>query len=223
MLLVVPQLLNAEEVRALRELAQHGRFTDGRSSSGSHLSEAKQNLQMLPSDEQMAALNKIVMGALSRCVAFHDFAIPRHTSGFRINRYDVGMAYGKHLDNPILGDMGSLRSDISMTAFLSDPGSYDGGELRLETPYGIEDVKLPVGDAVIYATVVPHEVVRVTRGSRLAVIGWLQSHIRDPAQRQILYDMNRAREALRQTGADEDAIKLLVKTYGNLMRMWMDG
>ncbi|MFQ5774680.1 MAG: Fe2+-dependent dioxygenase [Kiloniellaceae bacterium] len=223
MLLVVPQLLNAEEVRTLLGLAEQARFVDGRASSGSYLAGAKKNLQIDPSEQQAALLDRTMLGALNRCVEFHDFALPRHHAAFRINRYEVGMEYGRHLDNPLIGDTHTLRSDISVTAFLSDPESYDGGELRLDTPFGVEQAKLFAGDAVFYATVVPHEVARVTRGVRLAVIGWVQSYVRDPARRQILYDMNRAREKLRRTGADDEAIQLLVKSYGNLMRMWLDG
>ena len=102
--------------------------------------------------------------------------MPRHIAAFRIDRYRVGMAYGNHPDNPLIGDSETLRSDISMTVFLSDPASYDGGELRLETPFGAEEAKLCPGDAVVYATVVPHEAVEIARGVRVAVIGWLQSY-----------------------------------------------
>lgn len=223
MILVVPQILNDSELRTLTDLAARSQFTDGRGSAGSYLAEAKHNLQMVASQEQTAALHQLVVPALQRCVAFHDFAIPRHLSGFRINRYDVGMEYRRHLDNPLIGDQQTVRSDISVTLFLSDPDSYDGGELRLETPYGVEEAKLFPGDALFYATVVPHEVVKVTRGVRLAVIGWIQSYVRDPAHRQILHDLNRARQQLRRTGADEEAVELLVKSYGNLLRMWLDG
>ncbi|MCH8925577.1 MAG: 2OG-Fe(II) oxygenase [Proteobacteria bacterium] len=86
------------------------------------------------------------------------------------------MASGSHPDNPLIGDSETLRSDISMTVFLSDSASYDGGELRLETPFGAEEAKLFPGDAVVYATVVPHEAVEIARGVRVAVIGWLQSY-----------------------------------------------
>ena len=223
MLMVIPQLLTDDEVKALAGLAETARFTDGRASAGGYLKGAKNNLQMEATQEQHALLQNTMLGALQRSIPFHDFAVPRHIADFRINRYEVGMAYGSHLDNPLIGDSETLRSDISMTVFLSDPASYDGGELRLETPFGVEEAKLFPGDAVVYATVVPHEVVEVTRGVRVAVIGWLQSYVRDPAQRQILYDMNRARQRLRDTGADQEAVERLVRCYGNLMRMWLDG
>lgn len=223
MLMVIPQLLTDDEVKTLAGLAETARFSDGRASAGGYLKGAKNNLQMEATQEQNALLQNTMLGALQRCTQFHDFTVPRHIAAFRINRYRVGMAYGSHLDNPLIGDSETLRSDISMTVFLSDPASYDGGELRLETPFGVEEAKLFPGDAVVYATVVPHEVVEITRGVRVAVIGWLQSYVRDPARRQILYDMNRARQKLRETGADDPALELLVKCYGNLMRMWLDG
>ncbi len=223
MLIVIPQLLTDGEVKSLAGLAETARFTDGRASAGGYLKGAKNNLQMEATQEQQALLQNTLLGALQRCTEFHDFAVPRHIAAFRINRYRVGMAYGSHLDNPLIGDTETLRSDLSMTVFLSDPASYDGGELRLETPFGVEEAKLFPGDAVVYATVVPHEVVEVTRGVRVAVVGWLQSYVRDPARRQILYDMNRARQRLRDTGADQEAVERLVRCYGNLMRMWLDG
>lgn len=133
MLIVIPQLLTDDEVKALAGLAETARFTDGRASAGGYLKGAKNNLQMEATREQQALLQNTMLGALQRCTEFHDFAVPRHIAAFRINRYRIGMAYGSHLDNPLIGDTETLRSDISMTVFLSDPASYDGGELRLET------------------------------------------------------------------------------------------
>ena len=223
MLIVLPQLLTEDEVKRLAELAETATFTDGRASAGGFLKGAKNNLQMEGTEEQRALLQNTMLGALNRCTEFQDFTLPRYMADFRINRYEVGMAYRSHLDNPLIGDTRTMRSDLSLTVFLSDPASYDGGELRMETPFGVEEAKLFPGDAVVYATVVAHAVAQITRGVRLAVIGWLQSYVRDPAQRQILYDMNRARQRLRDTGADQEAVERLVKCYGNLMRMWLDG
>ncbi len=152
MLIVIPQLLSDGEVKALAGLAETARFSDGRASAGGYLKGAKNNLQMEATQEQQALLQNTMLGALQRCTEFHDFAVPRHIGAFRINRYQIGMTYGSHLDNPLIGDTQTLRSDISMTVFLSDPASYDGGELRLETPFGVEEAKLFPGDAVVYAT-----------------------------------------------------------------------
>ena len=65
-----------------------------------------------------------------------------------VSRYEPGMAYGLHVDAPIMGEPNHVRSDVSFTLFLSDPDSYDGGELAFDSGSGETAFKLPARSAI---------------------------------------------------------------------------
>jgi PKHD-type hydroxylase len=133
------------------------------------------------------------------------------------------MTYGEHVDDPIMGSTGPrFRSDVSMTIFLNPPETYDGGELAIRTPFGEQRVKLPAGDAVVYPSSSLHRVTEVSRGERLVALTWIQSYVRDPAQRELLYELNLAREHLLKSAPDDAATAYLDRSYANLVRMWSD-
>ncbi len=159
---------------------------------------------------------------MQRNETFRFFAWPLRMNTPLISRYVPGMEYGSHLDNPIMFHRNNepLRTDLSITVFLSDPESYDGGELSLETQFGEQTVKLSAGDAVVYATTLRHRVTPVTRGTRLAAVAWIQSMVKDHQQRQILFDMFQVRQAIRGTSAE--AAEDLEKCFINLVKMWAD-
>jgi PKHD-type hydroxylase len=135
--------------------------------------DVKHNEQLEPTKEQATQLSAILSRAVQHNETFRSFAYPRRMIAPRISRYVPGLEYGSHLDDPIMvrSNEKPLRTDMSMTVVLSDPESYQGGELSLETPFGPQNAKLPAGDAVIYSTTMRHRVVQVTEGTRLAVVG----------------------------------------------------
>ncbi|MCB1738661.1 MAG: Fe2+-dependent dioxygenase, partial [Gammaproteobacteria bacterium] len=139
-----------------------------------------------------------------------------------IARYTPGMAYGEHIDDPIMGTGQKFRTDISMTVFLNAPEAYDGGDLIAETPFGRQTVKLPAGDAVIYPSGSLHQVGEVTAGERLVAVAWIQSMIRDPQRRQLLYELNQAREKLLVIAPGNSETRQIDHTYINLVRMWAE-
>jgi PKHD-type hydroxylase len=114
------------------------------------------------------------------------------------------------------------RSDISLTIFLNEPDAYDGGELVINTPFGEQKVKLNAGDAVLYPSSSTHRVAEVTRGERLVAVTWLQSTVRDPAKREILYNLSQAREVMIKNAAEAKETEQLSNAYMNLVRMWSD-
>jgi PKHD-type hydroxylase len=132
------------------------------------------------------------------------------------------MRYGNHVDNAIMGQANPWRSDVAFTIFLGDPADYDGGELVIESPLGVQEVKLAAGEAVVYPSSSVHRVGEVTRGQRLAAIGWAQSQVRDPAQREILYDLERIKRLLADRLPDAPETDWAFKTQANLLRMWAD-
>ena len=138
-------------------------------------------------------------------------------------RYTEGMYYGNHIDDPIMGPPNQrYRTDISITIFLNEPEAYDGGELVVSTAFGEQKVKLNAGDAVLYPSSSTHQVAEVTRGERLVVVTWLQSTIRDPAKREILYNLSQARETLIEKSPASKELEQLSNGYVNLLRMWSD-
>jgi len=94
--------------------------------------------------------------------------------------------------------------------------------LVVEDTYGQQMVKLPAGDMVLYPGTSLHHVRPVTRGARLASFFWLQSMIRDDAQRTLLFDMDAAIVTLRQQVGDNAAVIRLTGNYHNLIRMWAE-
>ncbi|MCL4160762.1 UNVERIFIED_CONTAM: hypothetical protein GTU68_042785 [Idotea baltica] len=114
------------------------------------------------------------------------------------------------------------RGDIAVTVFLSEPNSYDGGELTIESRFGPVAVKLPAGHAVIYPASSRHEVTPVTRGERIVCALWAQSMVRDPQQRELLHDLNEARQALTQSTPQAQVTQQIERVYANLVRLWVD-
>ena len=143
----------------------------------------------------------------------------------RFNRYEGGGTYGNHIDNAIFTIPGTaikVRSDVSTTVFFSDPADYDGGELVVHGAPGeaAQRIKLPAGDAILYPGTSVHEVTPVTRGERLASFLWIESMVRSPEQRALLFDLDMTLLALRQRDGESAEATRLTGTYHRLLRMW---
>ena len=168
----------------------------------------------------------MILGALGRDPAFVSAALPLRVFPPLFNRYEVGMAFGAHVDNAIR-HVGAahlrIRTDVSATLFLTPPEDYDGGELVIQDSFGEQRVKLPAGDMVIYPASSLHRVEPVTRGARWASFFWIQSMIRDDGQRALLHDLDRSIQAVRaDLGDGHDAAGALTAVYHNLLRRWAD-
>ena len=171
----------------------------------------------------MELLIRILVSSLSHNQTFNSAVLPQRMADPIFARYLPGMAYGDHVDDPIMGRQGPrFRSDVSMTVFLRDPASYAGGELVIRTSFGTKTVKLAAGDAVVYPSSSLHHVAPVTRGERLVALFWVQSHVRDPARRELLYELNQAREQLLIQTPQDAATALVDRSFANLVRMWSD-
>jgi len=222
MFLPIPKVLKESEVRDIRARLVESAFVDGARTAGKQARRVKRNQQLARDAAGAQEIAKTVGDALRRHPAFISAALPRRLSEPLFNRYAAGMAYGAHVDNALLFQARTLRTDVSVTVFLSEPAEYDGGELVIEEIAARQRIKLDAGDAILYPATSLHRVEPVTRGVRLASVLWVQSMVRDSAQRSLLYDLDRAAQALvkRTPGAPEAA--LLGKTYHNLLRMWAD-
>jgi PKHD-type hydroxylase len=222
MLIRLPQVLDREGREQLERIVAKGEFVDGRLTAGYRAKRVKENLQLKKSAEQAKAIDDIVVKALQRHPAFKAAALPRYIQSPLIGRYDEGMAYGDHVDDAIMTPANPVRSDISVTVFLSDPNDYDGGELTVTTSFGENQVKLAAGDGVLYPSSSLHRVAPVTRGTRLVAVTWVESLVRDPGQREILHDLAAIRRFLSQSAPEDEATDLAHKTYSNLLRRWAE-
>jgi len=223
MLLSIPQILKNDEVALARSWLAMARFVDGRLSAGTAAQRVKNNQEADAGAQELERLNTLVMGNLTRHPVYCGAALPLHAASPYYARYQPGMAYGEHLDDPIMGADGVMyRSDIAITIFLNAPENYDGGELVIQTAFGEQTVKLPAGDGVLYPASSIHRVNPVTRGERLVAVTWVQSLVRDPARRELLYGLNQAREQLLHNAPEAAATAQVNAAYMNLIRMWSD-
>lgn len=222
MLTRIPDVLNSQQLERAAELIAGGRFGDGRASAGSAARRVKLNEELALDPGRLTELNNLVMGPLVRHPVFRSAAMPRKTAAPYYARYTPGMAYGNHVDDPIMGQGELYRTDVSLTIFLNDPADYDGGELCIQTPFGEQQVKLAAGDAVIYPSSSIHRVAEVTRGERLVAVTWIQSLVREPERRALLHELNHARETLLASRPDAPETTQVNQSYVNLVRMWSD-
>lgn len=222
MLLHIENLLDAATVARLRVKLDGAAWTDGRETVGPQGAQVKRNQQLPDASPLRAELGREVLAACARHPQFHAATLPVKILPPRFNCYTGGGCYGAHIDGAVmaLADGTQLRSDIACTVFLADPESYDGGELIVEDTYGEHEIKLPAGDAIVYPASSLHRVEPVTRGARVAAFFWIQSLVRDEAQRRTLLQLDTAIRQLATIGADADAIKQLTGVYHNLLRQW---
>ncbi len=222
MLKYIHGFLEPAAVKTLLSMAETGEMADGHLTTGELLKSAKKNLQLQPTNEQKQQIGAIITKAIERNSDFKNFALPKRVLPPMISRYEPGMEYGSHIDNPIMGGTDHVRTDLSMTVFLSPPDSYDGGELAMETPWGEQEIKLLPGDAVVYATILRHRVKPVTRGARIAILTWMQSFVGDPLKREILHDLDIARRAVMAKDPDSEEYKRLLSASSSLFKMWAE-
>ncbi len=223
MLLIIPAVLDAAKLRQVRSLLDQGQFVDGRLSAGDTARRVKHNEELEPGSKHMQQLNALVMGALVQHPVYQAAAMPYRVATPYYARYTLGMSYGDHVDDPVMGPPGGqYRSDISTSIFLNAPEQYQGGELVIRTSYGEQTVKSAAGDAVIYPSSSQHHINEITAGERLVAVTWTQSMLRDPQQRELLYQLYQAREALRRSRPEDQTTHQVDQVYVNLARMWSE-
>ena len=222
-LICIENLIDEATVTRLRSWLDAATFEDGRATAGGSAALVKRNEQVSSdpsnSDPKLEEMQSLVEDLLWDHDLFDAAAQPKEILSPIFSRYSPGMSYGTHMDNALMGEM---RIDMSITLFLSDPSTYDGGELVIDFSTGTRAIKLPAGSAVLYATTAPHRVAEVTRGQRLAMVTWIRSFVRDPAAREILLDLKTAHDRLFTQIGESPETDLLAKTYTNLLRRWVE-
>lgn len=217
MIFQIPNVLSAEELAKVQAALSAAEFIDGKLTAGWYAKQVKQNRQIKGDDAK--DLRALIKAALLRHPLFQAAVRPKHIHSMLLSRYDPGMEYGRHTDNAL---MGQYRSDVSFTVFLSDPTAYEGGELVMEGADHERSYKYPAGSAIAYPSSTLHRVNSVNRGIRLAAVGWVQSWVKDPAQREILFDLDTVRRSLYAQSGKTDEFDLLCKSLANLTRQWAE-
>jgi PKHD-type hydroxylase len=226
MLLTIDDGLNPAELGEIRALLAQAPWSSGLATAGTQAATVKNNEQVDEAAPQLAELRRIVLAALNRNTLFFTAALPARVLPPFFNRYrGATNRYGRHVDNAMRHAPGGgyLRADVSATLLLSDPQDYDGGELTIVDTFGTHGVKLAAGSLVVYPSSSVHEVTPVTRGERVACFMFIESLVRDPLQRRLLYEMDMALLALRNEVGETPPVVQLTGVYHNLLRRWAQG
>lgn len=221
MTLILQSVLDAEDLARTHEQLGALRWVGGKRTAGAAARAVKENLQADGGDARTQALERFVTEALRRHPLFEIAARPARLTRLMFSKYEPGMTYGAHTDDALMGpEDDRLRTDLAFTIFLSAPDSYEGGALVVESALGEQAVKLDAGDAILYPCGAVHHVAPVTHGARIAAVGWVQSHVPDAAQRELLFDLSITRTRLAEAGAAREELLRLDKSISNLLRMW---
>ena len=222
MMLQISSVVGPAQLEQVKALLDDAPFVEGKLSAGMAASRIKQNQEVDQQSDVYRQLNELVFSNLTRHPKFRNFALPHRIAAPFYARYEEGMGYGDHIDDPVMGSPDHFRTDVSLTVFLSEPDEYEGGELVIQSSYGEQTFKLPAGHAVLYPSGSLHRVANVTRGVRRVMVAWVQSLVRDPGQRAILYELNQVREPLLRKAPGEPDTQHLDHVYINLVRLWAE-
>jgi PKHD-type hydroxylase len=225
MLLSIPDVLTPDQVAQAREILDKAEWVDGKVTAGHQSAKAKDNMQLPEGSPAARQLGDMILAALGSNPLFLSAALPLRVFPPLFNRYTGGQSFGTHVDNAIRQVPGTslrIRTDLSATLFFTGPDEYDGGELCIEDTYGVQRVKLPPGHMILYPATSLHHVTPVTRGARICSFFWLQSMIRDDAQRSLLFDLDMGIQRVAADLPDHPSSIQLTGVYHNLLRQWAE-
>jgi PKHD-type hydroxylase len=220
---VIPKVLCAEELSAVRALISRGKPEDGAGSALGLARSVKANQQFALDQKDAQSLAELTFGALKRSQLFYRYALPIDVSMPMANRYAKGMCYGPHYDSSVMPSPNGneIRTDFSATLFISEPDEYVGGELSFEWSGARQRVKLAAGDMLLYPAGLLHEVEPVTQGERHAVVFWAQSKIGQEDRRKLLFRLDEAVGSLAHKHPESPEVRELLGVFQNLSRMWI--
>jgi PKHD-type hydroxylase len=220
--IVLTGVVPAEILTQIRARVAAGRFVPGRETAVGGAVAVKHNLQLARDEPAEARAVELLVGVLQ---AHSLFQVATWADGMMrpmFCRYTAGMSYGDHIDGAIMGEPPHmLRCDIAVTVSLSDATEYEGGELVIDTAGLPQPWKGNAGDVIVYAADTMHRVSEVTRGIRDVAVLWIQSLVRDPGRRRVLYDLRSAIDAMEQTPSAAAHVEAIRRSYFNLIRMWV--
>lgn len=223
MIICIEQVLTPTQLQTIQGHLQTAKFSDGKLTAGTFAQGVKDNEQAVIDQSLANCIDQIITPAIQNNPLFKAAIRPKKIRPCLLSRYTSGMAYGWHTDNALMGQGEyCTRSDVSLTLFLSDPESYGGGELIIDTGFGEQSFKLQAGSLVAYPSTFLHQVTAVTTGVRLAAVTWVESWVRSLQDREMLFDLDTVQRSLFKQSGKTIELDLLNKTYANLLRQWVD-
>ncbi|PSB08854.1 Fe2+-dependent dioxygenase [Pleurocapsa sp. CCALA 161] len=221
MIFSINQLLSPDELTEIKQVLAQAEFVDGKLTAGWHAKLVKNNQQLKVGISEKELKTKI-SAALDQNALFQLAIRPKSIHSLLFSRYSEGMSYDTHVDNALMSSNGLCRSDVSFTLFLNSPQEYTGGELTIEGVQEEQSYKLDAGSVILYPSTTLHRVNPVTQGTRLVVVGWVQSVIRDGGDRELLFDLETARRAIFAKSGKTPEFDLISKSIANLLRKWAE-
>jgi len=224
MLISIDHVLTKTEVAQFRAELDAAPWDSGALTAGTLAKSVKRNEQIADGSELAVRLGRQILQRLAATPLFISAALPRTIYPPKFNRYQGGGTYGAHVDSALMmlpGTHQKMRTDLSATLFLAEPEEYDGGVLEVEGPFGVQEVKLPAGDMVLYPSSSLHRVTPVTRGARVASFFWMESLVQDEGERTLLFDLDQCVQQITPLlAADDMRLIQLTGVYHNLLRRW---
>ncbi|WP_320668154.1 Fe2+-dependent dioxygenase [Prochlorococcus sp. MIT 1307] len=196
-------------------LKNKSNWQDGKRTAGSHAAKVKKNKQLEKESKIALESSREVINMITRDPLLKSFCLPRLVHGVMFSLTSTGDSYGDHVDNAY---MSSGRSDLSFTLFLTDPNHYKGGELCIQSMQEEKEIKLKAGQIVIYPSTSLHCVKAVSKGERLACIGWIQSYVASNEDRNILFGLDAGARGLLAEHGKSAQLDLVFQAYNNLLR-----
>lgn len=222
MLLPIPKVVPPDHLGPIHSAIATGTFVSGKTSAVGSAARVKNNLQLPIQSDEARRGSQLLLAALRANATFQAGSFPAAMTTPCFCKYGPGMSYGDHIDSPLMGGTPLLRCDIAVTVSLSDGSSYDGGELVIDVAGVPQRWKGDAGDALLYPADTLHRVEPVTRGERIVAVFWIQSLIREPGNRRILFDLAEVLEHLDRNSSPGPHIEKLRRSYINLVRLWSD-
>lgn len=225
MFIEIPAVFTPEEAAGIRARLEQAAWSDGSRTAGHLAARAKANRQLADNDALGTELAAAIVDRLAATPRFIAASLPLKILPPRFNLYAGDGAYGRHIDAAVFSAPGSperVRSDLSATLFLSEPASYEGGELIAEFGSVKQPVKLPAGHLLLYPANSLHQVTPVTGGARYAAFFWIQSLVREQSRRMILLELDDSIQALAARDAGDPEVVRLTGLYHNLLREWAE-
>lgn len=223
-MIVIDKILSPEEVNSYRNILADAPWGDGTKTAMGMAASVKNNNQADADDTKVRQLANQLLSRIGETAKFVSAALPHKIFPPCFNRYSETEEYGYHVDAAIMRIPGTtevLRSDMSMTTFLSAPEEYEGGELIISTEFGHQSIKLPAGYAIVYPSSSLHKVTAVTRGQRVAAVTWMQSMVSDVSIRQNLYQLDQSiQNLIKENKTSRTEMDNLHNVYHNLIRQF---
>lgn len=214
---LIHQLINKEKSEQIKHLIlkDNSLWEDGKKTAGAHASIVKDNLQLNKSSETSIENTNKIISAIKSDQLIKSFALPKKVHSLMFTKTSIGQGYGMHIDNPY---MKSGRSDLSFTLFLNDPNEYEGGELCIQTNQEFDEIKLEIGQILLYPSTTLHSVKKVLKGERIVCVGWIHSYVKSIEDRNLLFALDAGAKGILAKQGRSPELDLIFQSYGNLLR-----